>query len=516
MTPTRARAREEEAPPPTGGRARAGKHVRGARGLLLGALLLAAPACREDETGRVLEVLVPALPATLDPFGDPRLVSRSLFTAVYEPLVEQTAFGLRPAIAESWANPSPDAWVFRIAPDSRFHDGSPVTARDVVEAALASRASRRSLSPLADLKTIEVVDERTVRFRTHRPAEDFLLAVSSLAIPRKAGGQFFGTAGFRVATATRHMVVLRRVRRPRHPDPFLEEVRFRALSAPSEAVRLLRERDDLALLAPSREAIAAVRGDRRYRAVATESGGLTYLAVGFSAGAGPLEDVRVRRALRRAIDFPALARAGAVGGGTPAGQLVPPGTFGWDQARKPPARDLPGARRLLADAGFPSGFEAELDVNRNGLPAAEELARQAAEAGIRLRVVVRRPDEFVARIDGQSPLYLYSWYVGDDAGQALRNAFHTRDAARGLGALNRTGYSDAALDRAFDALAAATTSEERLGRLLSISAHLDEELPWIPLFSSREMRILPAWLDLPDRTDGLFVVAEARAAGGGR
>ncbi len=479
-------------------------------------MLLFALACREAEPRRSLEVLVPSLPATLDPFADSRLVSRSLFAAVYEPLVEQTAFGLRPALAESWANPAPDEWVFRIAPDSRFHDGSPVTARDVVEAALAARASRRTLSALADLKAIEVVDERTVRLRTHRAAEDFLLAVSALPVPRKEGETFLGTGAYRVATATRHMVVLRRVRRPRRDDPFLEEVRFRALSAPSEAVRLLRDRDDVALLVPSREAVAAVRGDRRYRAVATESGGLTYLAVGFSAGAGPLADVRVRRALRLAVDFPALARTGAVDGGVPAGQLVPPGTFGWDPRRRPPARDLAGARRLLAEAGYPSGFDAELDVNRNGRAAAEELARQLAEAGIRLRVAVRRPDEFVARIDGRSPLYLYSWYVGDDAGQALRNAFHTRDAARGLGSLNRTGYSSAALDRAFDDLAAAATAEERLARLRAISDHLDAELPWIPLFSARETRILPAWLDLPERTDGLFVVGEARPARGGR
>ena len=45
-------------------------------------------------------------------------------------------------------------------------------------------------------------------------------------------------------------------------------------------------------------------------------------------------------------------------------------------------------------------------------------------------------------------------------------------------------------------------------------ALLDAELPWIPLFSAREARILPSWLDLPRRADGLFVIAEARLAGG--
>jgi peptide/nickel transport system substrate-binding protein len=259
-----------------------------------------------------------------------------------------------------------------------------------------------------------------------------------------------------------------------------------------------------------------IRHDPRYRIVTTESGGLSYLAVGFSAGPGPLGNVRVRRALRLAVDLPDLVSAGTVAGGTPAAQLVPPGSFGFDPRRAVPRRDLPEARRLLALAGYPNGFAATLDVNSNGQHAGEALARQVREAGIRLRVEVRSPDDFVARIEGKSQLYLYSWFVGQDAGQALRNAFHTRDPHRGLGTLNRTGWSRPDLDRAFAELAAAPLQEERLRRLRAISARLDEELPWIPLFSAREARILPAGLDLPARPDGLFAIAEARAVPAGR
>ncbi|MHB8800511.1 MAG: ABC transporter substrate-binding protein, partial [Thermoanaerobaculia bacterium] len=256
--------------------------------------------------------------------------------------------------------------------------------------------------------------------------------------------------------------------------------------------------------------------DPRLRVATTDAGSLTYLAIGFSAGAGALEDARVRRALRLALDLPALVEAGTIAGGTPAGRIIPPGSFGFDPERKPPRRDLAAARRLLEEAGYPNGFDQDLDVGPNARRAGQTLAAQAAEAGIRLRVVVRRPDDFVSRIDGRSPLYLYSWFVGRDAGQALRNAFHTRDAARGLGSMNRTEYSSAAVDAAFARLAAATRAEERLARLREVSDLLDEDLPWIPLYSARQTRILPAWLDLLWRPDGLFVIAEARPAGGGR
>ena len=488
------------------------RRAPGLAGFVLLAAGLCAAACRREPAGPALEILVPFVPATLDPFADSRLVSRSLFTAVYEPLVQETAFGTRPAIAESWTNPAPDTWTFRIASGAAFHDGEPVTTADVVRAVQSARASRASITGFADVKSIEVRDERTLRFRTFRPAEDFLLAVSALFVPGRRGDSWVGTGPFRVVAHTPDRVLLRRHHRPTRPDPLLEEVVFRRFSSTADGIRLLRREVVAAVVDPTPGMVDEVRGNPRYRVVTAGSGGLTYLAVGFSAGAGPLEDVRVRRALRLSIDYPELTRSGTLDGGTPAGQVVPPGTFGFDPKRTAPRRDLSEARRLLALAGHPDGFDAVLDVNRNGRRAGEALACQVAEAGIRLSVVVHAPEEFAARIDGGSPLYIYSWFLGADAGHALRNAFHTKNAARGLGTLNRTGYSREAVDRAFEELAAATRPDERLAKLRAISALLDADLPWIPLFSAREARILPAWLDLPSRPDGLFVVAEARPA----
>ncbi len=485
-------------------------------GAALLALAVPAGACRRARPGPSLEVLVPLLPEGLDPFSDARLVSRSIFAAIYEPLAEVTARGIRPAIADGWTNPAPDTWVFRVAADSTFHDGTPVTSRDVVRAAQSSRLSRGSPASLADLRRIEVVDERTVRFRTHTSAQDFLLAVSALLIPKETGEGLVGTGPYRVVARMPDRILLRRHARPGHPDPFLEEVVFRLFSSPAEGLRLLRREGVEAVLAPTREMLAEARATPRLRVVTTPPGGLVYLAVGFSADPGPLGDVRVRRALRLAVDPQALAATGTLAGGTPVGRVIPPGAFGFDPQRTPPRRDLPAARALLAAAGFANGFDAEIDVSPSGREAALELARQAAEAGIRLEVVVHAPDAFARRIDGSSPLYLDSWFVGEDAGQALRDAFHTRDRSRGLGPLNHAGYSNPAVDAALGALAAAATAEERLERLRALSDLLDEDLPWIPLYSPHELRILPARLEMPPRSDALFVVSEARAAGGGR
>ncbi len=483
---------------------------------LFAAVLLSAFACRERPAPRIVEVLVPFLPESLDPYSDPRLVSRSIYSAVYEPLVAEHESGFRPALAESWTNPAPDTWLFRIAEGAAFHDRSPVTSREVVRAAHASRTARGSVASLADLRAIEVADERTVRFRTFRAPEDFLLSVSALFVARKEGESFVGSGPYRIVTRTPDRIVLTRNDRPHRAAPYLDEVVFRRFTSAAEGLRLMERDVPIAVADPAPAMVAAAKGDPRFRVVTTDTGGLTYLAIGFSAGAGPLSDVRVRRALRLALDLPALVAAGTVAGGSPAGRVVPPGSFGHDPQRRPPPRDLAAARRLLAEAGHPDGFEVELDVGPNARRAGQALAAQAAGAGIRLRVVVRRPADFAARIEGGSPLYLYSWFVGRDAGQALRNAFHTRDASRGLGSMNRTGFSSAAVDAAFARLASAARAEERLARLREISDLLDEGLPWIPLYSARESRILPVGLDLGWRPDGLLVIADARPAGGGR
>lgn len=484
--------------------------------LSVAGLLAAFAACRRDPRPRSVEILVPSLPSSLDPYSDPRLVSRSIFSAIYEPLVAENDVGVRPALAESWTNPAPDTWLFRIAGDATFHDRSPVTSRDVVDAAHASRTARGSVASLADLRAIEVADARTVRFRTFQASEEFLLSVSALFITRKDGGRFVGSGAYRVVAHTPDRIVLRRHDRPSRPAPWLEEVVFRRFGSSAEGLRLMRRGVPVAVADPTVAMVAEARNDPRLRVVTTDAGSLTYLAVGFSAGAGPFEDLRVRQALRLSLDLPALAAAGTIAGGIPAGRVVPPGSFGFDPKRRPPRRDVPAARRLLEEAGYPNGFDLDLDVGPNARRAGGVLAAQAAEAGIRLRVAVRRPDDFVSRIDDGSALYLYSWFVGRDAGQALRNAFHTRDASRGLGSMNRTGYSNAAVDAALARLAAATRAEERLERLREVSDLLDADLPWIPLYSARQVRILPVGLDLGWRPDGLFVVADARPAGGGR
>ena len=115
--------------------------------------VLAVPACRSRRGGSPhLRVLVPYLPDEIDPYGDPRLVSRVLAVNVFDLLVRADATGAPvPALASSWSNPAPDVWRFRPRAAPSFSDGTPVTAAEVVKslerARLPGRWSRAASRP---------------------------------------------------------------------------------------------------------------------------------------------------------------------------------------------------------------------------------------------------------------------------------------------------------------------------------------------------------------------------------
>src|SRR5690606_39696668 len=107
----------------------------------------------------------------------------------------------------------------------------------------------------------------------------------------------------------------------------------------------------------------------------------------------PLDDVRVRRAIAMAIDKQAIVAAFYAGLGVPAQQFVPEAMWGRSENLTDVPYDPAGARRLLAQAGYPNGFETEfwyMPVSRPYFPApqpiAEAIASYLADVGIRVRL----------------------------------------------------------------------------------------------------------------------------------
>jgi peptide/nickel transport system substrate-binding protein len=196
----------------------------------------------------------------------------------------------------------------------------------------------------------------------------------------------------------------------------------------------------------------------------------------------PLDDVRVRRAISLALDRNALVDVLA-GRGRAAGQLVSPSVFGFDPRLRPPAGDVEGARRLLAEAH--AAFPAPLALEHNGGTALVAAIRaQLARAGIPVETVARPWKDLYPRLVAkQATLY----FAGEscstgDASDVLDAALHSRDAARGYGESNFTGYASPQMDRIVEESAQTLNTARRRALLQEALDLAAQDVPLVPLW----------------------------------
>src|SRR6185312_11327375 len=112
--------------------------------------------------------------------------------------------------------------------------------------------------------------------------------------------------------------------------------------------------------------------------------GLKDLYVAINTTRGPLKDVRVRRALNRAVDVPALLQTVYAGRGVRAAGSLPPGIAGYDSTRAPYSYDPAAAKQLLTEAGYPNGFSVKLWRTPRAELArlAQSIQQNLAEVGV--------------------------------------------------------------------------------------------------------------------------------------
>jgi peptide/nickel transport system substrate-binding protein len=184
-------------------------------------------------------------------------------------------------------------------------------------------------------------------------------------------------------------------------------------------------------------------------------------------GKNPFKDVRVRRALNMAVDREAIRRVVMRGLSIPAGIMVAPGVHG--HARDidaPPRFDPNGAKKLLAEAGYPEGFEFTLDCPNNRYVNDERICQALvgmwAKAGVRVRLNAMPFANFIPKIlNFDSSAYLLGWGVATfDALYTLQSLVRTKTTGAD-GNFNLGRVSDPKLDNTIDAIKIATDVKAR-------------------------------------------------------
>jgi peptide/nickel transport system substrate-binding protein len=455
---------------------------------------------------------------TLDPHG--ALVARTQAVQgwIYEGLVRfDKDMRSAPALAESYARTAPDVWRFRLRQGVRFHDGAALTADDVVfsvQRALSPASAVRVL--FTSVKEARKIDEATVDIVTHAPNPildrelTMLLVMSRSWAERNNATQVAnlrGAEGFATHHANGTGPFVLRERTPgqrsvldRNPawwggaeGNVSELVMTPIASDATRVAALLSGAVDLVDPVPV-QSVAQVDEAAGFDVVTRPEQRIIFLGIDVArdelAGSGlrgnPFKDVRVRRALYHAINVEAIRSHVMRGLATPRATFLVPGVDGYDAAldqRYP--HDVITARELLAEAGYPGGFDMELDCPGDRFVADEQIcqavAAMLAQAGIKATAHVQPSARFFPKLMArQTSLFLGGWLI------ATGDAFNPINAllvspGPGAGAQNIGGYANPRLDALARAIAVEGDSGRRVAQIAEVMRIYKEDVIHIPL-----------------------------------
>lgn len=361
-----------------------------------GALPVAAAPRTDINIGMQLE------PPHLDPTaGAAAAIDEVVYANVFEGLTRIAADGtVQPDLAESWEI-APDglSWVFHLRAGVSFHDGTPFTAEDVVfsfDRAMAAESTNAQKQLFDGINEVTAIDDTTVEIGLDTPKGALLsnLAWGDAVIVSPASADTnkqhpVGTGPFRFAD----WVQGDRVILERNPDywgaaPALERVTFRFISDPTAAFAAMMAGDiDAFPVFPAPENLAQFEADPRFRVIVGTTEGETILAM--NNARKPFDDIRVREAIAHAIDRGAIIEGAMFGYGMPIGTHFAPHHPAYEDLTAISAYDPGRSKALLAEAGFPDGFDATLALpppsyaRRGG----EIVAAQLRAVGIRPRII---------------------------------------------------------------------------------------------------------------------------------
>jgi peptide/nickel transport system substrate-binding protein len=455
------------------------------------AIMLSAAQAQE------LRVGLSAEPSSIDPHYHNLSPNNMLSRHVFEPLVLQDAKqALRPGLAESWKAVDDTTWEFRLRKGVKFHDGAEFTADDVLATMKRVPAVPRSPSSFASFIAgleFQKVDAHTIRIKTKVPAPLVPTNLSTFGIVGKACAEGMSTEDYNALKCQQGTGPFRytefkpgdRLAMARNDAWWggkadWERVNFRFLaSAPTRVAALLANDVDVIEAVPPTD-MARLKADANLSVVQELSNRVIYFhldqfrenspfitAKDGSAVKNPLRDRRVREALSKAINRPAIVERLMDGQAVPAEQVLPDIFYGTSKKLKPVAFDLAGARRLLAEAGYPNGFKLKMHGPNgryvNDTKIIEAVAQMFTRAGIETEIETIPPANFFTRAStggkndaGETgfpefSFILVGWGAGTgETSGSLKALLGTFNRATGSGAANRGRYSNPVFDAKLD------------------------------------------------------------------
>ncbi len=387
-----------------------------------------------------------------------------------------------PGLATEWKAIDPTTWEFKLRRGVKFHDGSDFTAADVVASIERVPKVPNSPSPFTaytkQIQKIEVVDPYTIRLKTALPYPLMPSDMTQVAIISKqfvnastedfnSGKAAIGTGPYKLVKFTKgdRIELARNDAYWAGKTPW-DKVTMRSVTNDAARVAALLAGDVQVIENVPTSDVAKLKTDKKLSIYRQTADRLMYVHMdsdrnvtpmvtakdGKPLDRNPLKDPRVRKALSKLINRPAIVERVMEGEAIPAGQLVPDFLFGATKNLKVEAYDPEGARKLLAEAGYPDGFKVTLHATNNryvnDAKIAQVIAQMWTRGGIPTEVVAMPSATFFPQAtDLKFSVLLAGWSTGTgESSSTLKALLMTFNKDKGYGTANRGRYSNTKVD----------------------------------------------------------------------
>ena len=457
---------------------------------------------------------------SMDPHSLNETLQLTFTGAVYEPLVlRDRKLAVTPGLATEWKQTSPTSWQFKLRRGVTFHDGQPFTADDVVfSIGRANDPGGDMRGYVGQIKEVRKLDDYTVEMVTTVPLPilpEMLTGVYMMSrawceangaakpVDKRKGQENIasvranGTGPYRLRAREPGVrtVLVRNQNYWDKVDGNVTEVVFTPIGNDATRVAALKSGEiDLMQPVPIQDA-ERLKQDPNLRIMQGPELRTIFLGMDskrdellFSSvkGKNPFKDKRVRQAFFQAIDIEAIRTRIMRNAATPTNLMIAPGINGFDAAlNKRLPYDAEAAKKLLAEAGYPNGFEVKMNCPNdryvNDGEICQAVAAMLARVGVKINLEAESKATYFPKVlSRNTSFYLLGWTPATyDAHNVMYNIMATPQAGQGV--FNLGSYSNPKFDE-LTARVGSETDQARRSAMIAEAMKLHaEDFGHIPL-----------------------------------
>jgi peptide/nickel transport system substrate-binding protein len=422
----------------------------------------------------------------------------------------------------------------------KFHDGTPFTADDVIFSFGRIKQPQGTMQIyVTGISDIKKIDDHTVDFILSAPNPILLRNIIDFRIMSKAWAEknrsanvqdykakeenyasrnVMGTGPYKITGWTPEQRITMTINNDwwdKHTGNVKEVIYTPIKSDPTRVAALLSGDVDMLTDLPTQD-VARLRADAKLKIVDGPEVRTIYFAPDIGSpelkyssvkGKNPFADKRVRQAMSMAIDREAIKRNIMRGLSIPAGVMVAPGVNGNTPDVDTPTKvNVDAAKKLMAEAGYPDGFEVRLNCPNNRYVNDEEICQAVvsmwARLGIKAQLAAENMATFIQKVQNfDSSLYLLGWGVATyDAQYTLQSLVRTRSGGPD-GNFNFSKISDKEVDRLVDAMKTETDVAKRNALIHDALVRTRDEVLLIPLHHQMRPWAMKAGVTTVHRSD---------------